>query len=68
MNKSDAVIVQQLALSAIESLTKVLAVSEPLPDEPRTELKRGVGLTIGLIETEILSMLYRFHPELDTIR
>jgi len=66
IEQADAIQVQSLALDAIASLTKALDLSiTRASPEIRGELKRGLGLSIGIIETELLSVLYRLHPSID---
>ena len=66
--RSDAVRIQQLALTAVESLTAALDVADATASSGvYDELKRGIGLSMGLIETEILAVLYRVHPDIDPL-
>ena len=68
IERNDAVRIQQLALTAVESLTAALDVSDATAStEIQNDLKRGVGICIGLIETEVLAILYRVHPEIDPL-
>ena len=67
IERNDAVRIQQLALTAVESLTAALDVSATASTEIQNDLKRGIGICIGLIETEVLAILYRDHPELDPL-
>ena len=68
IEQNDALRIQQLALSAVESLTAALDVSVTIASpEVQNELKRGIGITIGLIETEVLAVLYRIHPDIDPL-
>lgn len=69
MNKEDAVEIQARALRAIEELTSVLGPSSERCSKGEYELiKRGVGLSIGRIQTELLDFIYALFPELDHLR
>jgi hypothetical protein len=65
IERADAVQIQRLALEAVSFLTSALdiAVTRASP-ETLAELKKGVGLSIGAIETNLLSVLYRLYPEM----
>ena len=68
IKQNDALRIQRLALSAVESLTAALDVSVATASpEVQEELKRGIGITIGLIQTEVLAVLYQFHPDIDPL-
>jgi hypothetical protein len=66
INRAHALEIRDLALASIESLSKgldlALATASP---ETAERLKRGVGLSIGTIDTKLLSVLYTLHPDLD---
>jgi hypothetical protein len=64
IEKNAAIEVQRRALDSIKSLSLVLQACESRcsPDEFE-RIKRGVGLSIGRIETELLGVIYAAYPE-----
>lgn len=67
--RENAIEIQQLALAAIPSLAAALnlAISHGSSDTI-ADVKRGVGLSIGTIETELVSVLTRLYPDIDDIQ
>jgi uncharacterized protein YerC len=65
----DAKQVRDLCLNAIESLTKALDTAKTVSDaETFEQIRKGVGISIGTIDTRLLSVLYELHPELDHLK
>jgi len=69
MKKNTAEAMRDLSLGAITNLSKLLVVSKDqcTPEEFAT-LKKGVGIAIGQIQTEILSVVCSQYPELDDLK
>ena len=69
MRKNTAQAIRDLSLGAIIDLSKLLVVSKDqcTPEEFAT-LKKGVGIAIGQIQTEILSVVCGQFPELDDLK
>jgi hypothetical protein len=68
MERSVAILAQKNCLEAIGLLHSILG-SQNLWDEPNLQqLKRGIGLSIGRIETEVLALIYAAHPDLDDLK
>ena len=66
MNKQDATQMKQHGLKAIEELSDLLNIAvERCSGEKYERIKRGVGLSIGRIQTELLDVIYEDYPELD---
>ena len=66
MKKDTAIRVQQSGRAAIAILTALLnQVASDCSDEEFNAIKRGVGLTIGRIQMELLEPLYLQHPDVD---
>lgn len=64
--REDALQVRQLALSAIESLSEALEIAaRSATPETYEAIRKGVGLSIGGIDVDVLSVLYRLYPDLD---
>lgn len=56
------------ALEAVSALSRSLEVArETASPDTQAEIQRGVGLSIGTIEVELLSILSRMYPELDQL-
>jgi len=69
MEKKTAIEIQKLALDAVHALTKALhACDGNCSEEDRLQIERGVGLSIGRIETELLGVIYAAYPELDDLK
>lgn len=64
-----AIEVIELGLEAISKLSRVLhAIHGHCTDEEYELLKRGIGLSIGKIQTEILDFIYVAYPDLDDLK
>lgn len=69
VTKKVALLCQKNALRAITDLTAILfAIKEKCSDEDYQIIKRGVGLSIGRIQMELLEPIYRQHPEIDHLK
>lgn len=69
MEKKIAMGIQQHALEAIRALSEALSACEnQCSAEEYQRIKRGVGLSMGRIETELLSVIYAAYPELDDLK
>ncbi len=57
------------ALAAVAELDAIIAeVRDRCSDEDLEVIRRGVGLSIGRIATEILEPVFRQHPEIDDLK
>lgn len=69
IKKKIAVEIKEYSLRAVTELTGIFeAMREGVSDEDYAVIKRGVGLSIGRIQTEILDSIYRDHPDLDHLK
>jgi len=69
MNKQCAIEIHKLALEAISRLSQVLAVAESRCDKKEYEkIKKGVGLSIGSIQMELLETINSAFPDLDDLK
>ncbi|MBI5874884.1 MAG: hypothetical protein HZB81_03400 [Deltaproteobacteria bacterium] len=69
IEKQCAIEICKLALKAISDLSRILNVSQGLCLEAEYEqIKKGVGLSIGKIQTDILDVIYTIYPELDDLK
>ena len=69
IDKNAAIEIQRHALKAIESLEAALyAAKNCCPEKDFERIKRGVGLSIGRIDSELLSVIYEVYPELDHVK
>jgi hypothetical protein len=69
IEKNAAIEIQRHALAAIKSLSEALsACDNQCSPEEFDKIKRGVGLSIGRIETELLGVIYSAYPELDDLQ
>lgn len=69
IERTEALRIQKLALEAIRALTSSLDIAvEKASPETAKRLKKGVGLSIGTIDTELLSVLREIHPDLDHLK
>ena len=68
MEKEHAVVIRDHALKAIRELMDLLHISKDKCDpEEYEQIKRGVGLSIGRIQMEILEVINTAYPELDDL-
>lgn len=69
VKKETALLIQKRALNIVAELDNLLPeIRDQCTDEDFQMIKRGVGLTIGRIATEILEPIYKQHPEIDDLR
>lgn len=69
MEKIIAIEIQKHALTAIRALSQLLSACEnQCSSEEYDRIKRGVGLSIGKIETDLLGVVYAAYPELDDLQ
>ena len=69
IEKQCATEICELALKAISELSQSLNISRGRSSEEEYELiKRGVGLSIGKIQTDLLDVIYAAYPELDDLK
>jgi hypothetical protein len=55
------------ALMAISTLHSIMDLEPNWAEEDREQLKRGIGLSIGTIETDLLGVIYKRYPDLDDL-
>jgi len=68
VKKPCAISVKQHSLSAIVELSKIARDARAQCDRQESEtLVRAAGKLIGLIETDILALIYREYPDLDDL-
>jgi len=69
MTKEEATKMRQFALTAVEQLSDLLYMAKDRCSPEEYELiRRGVGLSIGRIQTEVLDVIYAAYPELDHLK
>ncbi len=68
LKKEDATIIRDHALKAIQELMTLFHFStDKLSSEQHEQIKRGVGLSIGKIQMDILEVINKAYPELDDL-
>lgn len=65
MDRECAQKIHALALKSIADLTAILHVDNKY--EEYDQIKKGVGLSIGKIQMDILEVIYKRFPELDDL-
>ncbi len=70
INKQDAIQMRDHALKAISELSSILNVvgSGKSSEEEYARVKKGVGISIGRIQTDILDLINSAYPELDDLK
>ena len=69
MDKETAEQIKQGSINAITELSKILfEVQHTCPPDEFEVIRRGVGLTIGRIQLEILNFVYDQFPEMDHLK
>ena len=69
MKKNDAIELRDHGLRAIEELTLLLNIAwERCSQDERERIKRGVGLSIGRIDVDLLSVIYEQFPDIDNLQ
>lgn len=69
INQQDAIKAKDHALKAIVELNKLLLLVEgKCSEEEYEQIKKAVGLSIGRIDVDILSLIYAAYPELDDLK
>ena len=68
VTKEDATIIRDHALKAIEELMALVYISkDKCSAEQHQQIERGVGLSIGQIQMDILEVINKAYPELDDL-
>lgn len=68
LEKQDAVLVQQHALTAIRELSKLLQhVDGKCSEAELSQIKKAVGLSMGEIQVGILDLVCATYPDLDDL-
>jgi hypothetical protein len=69
IDKQCATEIRDLALKSIMNLSQILQVIRGRCTEQEYEkLKKGVGLSVGKIQIDILDVVYITHPDLDDLK
>jgi len=69
IEKECATEIRELALKAISELTQALNASRKrCSEEDYERIRKGVGLSIGKIQTDLLDVIYAAYPELDDLK
>ena len=69
MEKQCAIEIRKLALEAVSRLSQVLVIAENRCDKQEYEqLKKGVGLSIGSIQMDLLEIVDSAFPDLDDLK
>jgi hypothetical protein len=58
----------ETAIRELWSIFRVDGIEDKCTPEEFEAAKRSIGLAVGIIDTELLSIVYRQLPELDPIR
>ncbi len=68
IEKQCALDIRDHALKAITELTQLLNTSQGrCSQEEYDQIKKGIGLSIGKIQTDVLDVVYAAHPELNDL-
>jgi hypothetical protein len=68
MDRESALQIRNHSLKAIAELTQVLnKLQNRCSPEEYEKIKRGVGLAIGKIQTDLLDVVVATHPDLDDL-
>lgn len=66
MDKVHATELKRLAIEAVKDLSRALRYAETnCPPQELERLKKGIGLSIGAIEMNLMTQLYEQFPELE---
>jgi hypothetical protein len=69
VKKQTATEMRNHGLSAIEELSRLLNIAmDSCAPEQYEQIRRGVGLSIGRIQLEVLDVIYAAYPELDHLK
>lgn len=68
LKKDDATEIRDHGLKAVQELMDLLQISkDKCSPQQHEQIKRGVGLSIGKIQMEILEVINAAYPELDDL-
>jgi|GEM_PF-1108012 len=68
LEKQDAILIQEHALSAIRELSRLLQLANgKFSEADLAQIKRAVGLSIGEIQVGILDLVGAAYPDLDDL-
>ena len=69
IEKERAAEIRESALRAISELSRLLeACRGRCSDDDYERLRKGVGLSIGRIQTDLLDVVYSAYPDLDDLK
>lgn len=69
MKKDSALKIRDSALETVRTLSHIINISQKhCTKEESAKIKKGAGLAIGQIQTEILDVVNAAYPELDDLR
>jgi hypothetical protein len=69
MDKETAIEIKKRRVNAIRLLYEALSACENrCSPEEFERIRRGVGLSIGIIDTELLVVVYQAYPEIDDLK
>jgi hypothetical protein len=69
IDKQCAVEIREYALKAIAELSRALNASQGrCSEEDYEKIKKGVGISIGRIQSDLLDHIYTAFPELDDLK
>jgi outer membrane PBP1 activator LpoA protein len=69
IDKTTAIQIQGRALAAVRELMAILPeINDKSSEEDFDRIRRGVGLSVGRIQMEILEVINAQHPEIDDLR
>lgn len=69
IDRRTAIEMKAAALDAIRALSKLAKIgSENISETDFSEMKRFIGMTIGELDENVLTVIYRQHPDLDDLK
>jgi hypothetical protein len=69
MTKDDAIEMRDHGIRAIEELNVLLNIAwDRCSEEERERIRRGVGLSLGRMVVDLLSVIYEQYPDIDHLR
>lgn len=68
LDKESAILIQEKALSAIQSLSEIINLGLQLTPKDFKVLKKAIGMTIVAVDENILLKLEEKYPEINNLR
>ena len=68
LSRSEALVIREETLRAIAILHNLMLRSKDWENPIKDDLSKGIGISIGVVDTRILCKLYEYFPDINDLR